>query len=176
MHPLDQFRFCPKCGVEDFVVRNSKAKYCPACGFVFYFNPSAASVAFILNDKNELLVARRGKEPAKGTWDLPGGFIDPHETGEEGIRREIQEETGMIATEVVYQFSLPNVYEYAGFLYQTLDLFYLCKTEDYLHFQAEDDVAALFFLPLEEIEPEKFGLRSVRKGVQIFLETRKKSC
>ena len=38
-----------------------------------------------LNEKKELLVCRRAKEPAKGTLDLPGGFIDMNETGEEGV-------------------------------------------------------------------------------------------
>ena len=81
MHPLELFKYCPKCGSPHFEVNNEKSKRCADCGFVYYFNSSAATVAFILNDKNELLVCRRGKEPAKGTLDLSGGFIDMHETG-----------------------------------------------------------------------------------------------
>ena len=84
MHPLDLFKYCPKCGSSHFEIRNEKAKKCADCGFTYYFNSSAATVAFILNAKNELLVCRRGKEPAKGTLDLSGGFIDMGETGEEG--------------------------------------------------------------------------------------------
>ena len=70
-HPLEQFRFCPKCGSAHFVEHNQKSKECRDCGFVYYFNPSAATVAVILNEKGELLVARRAKEPAKGTLDEP---------------------------------------------------------------------------------------------------------
>ena len=81
-HPLSQFRYCPKCGSNQFAEHNEKSKQCQACGFTYYFNPSAATVAFILNERNELLVARRGKEPAKGPLDLPGGFIDLFETAE----------------------------------------------------------------------------------------------
>ena len=95
MHPLELFKYCPKCGSPHFEVNNEKSKRCADCGFVYYFNSSAATVAFILNDKNELLVCRRGKEPAKGTLDLSGGFIDMHETGEEGVAREVLEETGL---------------------------------------------------------------------------------
>ena len=94
-HPLSQFRYCPKCGSEHFKVHNEKSKQCADCGFIYYFNPSSATVALILNEKNELLVCRRAKDPAKGTLDLPGGFIDMNETGEEGVRREVKEETGL---------------------------------------------------------------------------------
>jgi NADH pyrophosphatase NudC (nudix superfamily) len=65
MHPLDLFKYCPKCGSSHFEIRNEKAKKCADCGFTYYFNSSAATVAFILNARNELLVCRRGKEPAK---------------------------------------------------------------------------------------------------------------
>ena len=75
-HPLDLFQYCPECGSSHFEVNNEKSKKCTDCGFVYYFNPSSATVALILNDQNELLVCRRAKEPAKGTLDLPGGFID----------------------------------------------------------------------------------------------------
>ena len=92
-HPLAQFLYCPECGSPHFEVNNEKSKKCTDCGFVYYFNPSAATVALILNEKNKLLVCRRAKEPAKGTLDLPGGFIDMNETGEEGVAREVLEET-----------------------------------------------------------------------------------
>lgn len=94
-HPLSQFKYCPKCGSAHFEVHNEKSKQCADCGFVYYFNPSSATVALILNERDELLVCRRAKEPAKGTLDLPGGFIDMTETSEEGVAREVREETGM---------------------------------------------------------------------------------
>mgnify|MGYP000800617137 CR=1 FL=1 len=52
MHPLELFKYCPKCGSPHFEVNNEKSKRCADCGFVYYFNSSAATVAFILNDKN----------------------------------------------------------------------------------------------------------------------------
>ena len=125
-HPLSQFRYCPKCGSEHFDIHNEKSKQCKDCGFVYYFNPSSASVALILNKQNELLVCRRAKEPAKGTLDLPGGFIDMAETGEEGVAREVKEETGMTVTQAEYLFSLPNIYIYSGFPVHTLDMFFRC--------------------------------------------------
>lgn len=170
MHPLELFKYCPRCGSSRFAVHNGKSKHCDDCGFTYYFNSSAATVAFILNGKNELLVCRRAKEPAKGTLDLSGGFIDMRETGEEGVAREVKEETGLTVTEAVYLFSLPNTYLYSGFLVHTLDLFFLCKVADDSVIQAMDDVAASFWMPLDQIVPEEFGLDSVRRGVVRFLK------
>ena len=94
-HPLHLFRYCPKCGSDKFTENDFKSKRCGECGFTYYFNPLAATVGIITNGKGEILVARRAKEPAKGTLDLPGGFCDSYETAEEGITREIEEETGL---------------------------------------------------------------------------------
>ena len=54
-HPLNQFKYCPKCGSAAFEIHNEKSKQCTDCGFVYYFNPSSATVALILNEKDELL-------------------------------------------------------------------------------------------------------------------------
>ncbi|MDR0895844.1 MAG: NUDIX domain-containing protein [Prevotellaceae bacterium] len=169
-HPLTLFRYCPRCGSEHFEVHNEKSKRCAHCGFVYYFSSAAATVAVITNDRRELLVCRRAKDPAKGTLDLPGGFIDMYETGEEGVRREVREETGLEVLSADYLFSLPNIYEYSGFMVHTLDLFFGCTVADARRLEAADDVAAAFFLPLSEIHPEDFGLESVRKGMALILD------
>lgn len=173
-HPLSQFLYCPECGSFHFEVNNEKSKKCSDCGFVYYFNPSSATVALILNDKHELLVCRRAKDPAKGTLDLPGGFVDLNETGEEGVIREVLEETGLKVKQAVYQFSLPNIYLYSGFPVHTLDMFFLCAVENTSHFLAMDDVADSFFLPLSAIRPDDFGLDSIRRGLISFLAQRTK--
>ena len=170
MHPLELFKFCPKCGSPSFVENNEKSKRCDDCGFVYYFNASSATVAFILNEKGELLVCRRAKEPAKGTLDLAGGFVDRFETGEEGVAREVREETGLEVVDATYQFSLPNTYLYSGFLVHTLDQFFLCRVKDDKSLNAMDDVADSCWMPMQEVRPEEFGLDSVREGVKRFLK------
>ena len=169
-HPLSLFSYCPKCGSPRFEVHNAKSKQCADCGFVYYFNPSSATVALIMNERGELLVCRRAKEPARGTLDLPGGFIDMSETGEEGVAREVHEETGLEVTHAEYLFSLPNLYLYSGFLVHTLDMFYRCTVADTAHYRAMDDAADLFFLPLDAVRSEEFGLGSIREGLRRFLK------
>ena len=113
-HPLSLFNFCPKCGSSAFIENDFKSKRCEDCGFIYYFNPLAATAAIITNDKGEILVATRSKEPAKGTLDLPGGFCDSYETAEEGVAREVLEETGLKVTSTEYLFTIPNIYNYSG--------------------------------------------------------------
>lgn len=171
-HPLTLFRYCPKCGSPRFEVHNFKSKQCADCGFTYYFNSSAATVALITNERGELLVCRRAKDPAKGTLDLPGGFIDLHETGEEGVAREVREETGLEVLKAEYLFSLPNLYLYSGFEVHTLDLFFRCTVDDTAHYHAMDDAADAFFLPVDHIRPEDFGLGSVRRGLTRWLASK----
>ena len=164
------FKFCPVCGSGQFDQHNIKSKMCNSCGFIYYINPSAATAAFIRNDDGDLLVCRRAHEPAKGTLDLPGGFIDYNETAEQGVAREIEEEIGVKAIAVKYLFSLPNDYVYSGMDIPTMDLFFECKLEDYRRILPADDVEECFFLPIREINPALFGLNSVKKAVGMFIE------
>jgi len=169
MHPLQQFKYCPRCGSDQFVEHNFKSKVCKNCGFVYYFNSSASTAAFILNADNKLLVVCRAKEPAKGTLDLPGGFVDMYETAEEAIIREVQEETGLIVTKPEFLFTLPNIYVYSGFEVHTVDMFFVCRVADFSSLRAADDAAEILFLSKNEINPDDFGLDSIRKAVEYGL-------
>lgn len=171
VHPLAKFRFCPVCGSDQWVVNNFKSKRCQACGFTYYGNPSAANVALIMNDRDELLVVRRKQEPAKGTLDLPGGFTDMGETGEEGVIREVLEETGLHVNRTDYLFSIPNVYRYSGMDIHTLDMFYRCHVGDTNAATAMDDAEEALWIPVNEIRPDEFGLHSVREGLIRFLQS-----
>jgi mutator protein MutT len=170
IHPLHLFTFCPKCGKKDFVAHNEKAKKCLDCGFTYYFNIAGAVAALLINDKNELLVCRRAKDPAAGTFDLPGGFIDSYETAEQAVQREIQEELGLNLTQSKYLFSLPNIYPYMGFDVHTIDLFFECKVDSFNGLKADDDVSEVFFIAKKDLKPEDFGLTSVSKAIEIYLK------
>jgi ADP-ribose pyrophosphatase YjhB (NUDIX family) len=168
MHPLHQFIYCPSCGAKSFAVRNEKAKQCTACGFTYYFNPSASVACFIKDKKGNLLVVRRAKDPAKGMLDLPGGFADMNESAEEVVRREVKEETGLIITDCRYLFSLPNIYPYLGFEVHTLDLFFECQVDNFDHAKAADDAAEIISLSPNKLNPDAFGLQSIKKAIKRY--------
>ena len=170
MHPLEKFEYCPMCGSHHFVANGAASKKCENCGFEYFMNPSSANVAIIRNAKGEILVERRKNEPAKGMLDLPGGFASLGETAEEGVIREVMEETGLKVTSAKYLFSLPNIYRYSHIDIHTLDLFFLCEVEDDSVVAAADDAAEVMWLHPDDIHTEQFGLRSVRWGLITFLE------
>ncbi len=167
---LDSFKFCPKCGGE-FRDNNVKSKACAACGFVYYFNPSSAVAAIIKNYRGDILVSTRDREPAKGSYDLPGGFVDSYETAEQSVCREVMEECNLQVKSLNYLFSLPNIYPYSDFNVHTLDMFYECEVIDFDDLRADDDVAELQFVEIQNLEPQEFGLPSVREAIRRYKET-----
>jgi ADP-ribose pyrophosphatase YjhB (NUDIX family) len=54
--------------------------------------------AVVLDDAGRLLLIRRGREPSRGLWSVPGGRVEPGESGQEAVRREVLEETGLHVT------------------------------------------------------------------------------
>jgi mutator protein MutT len=169
-HPLEKFRFCPACGSSFWGINDQKSKRCSRCGFIYYANPSASVAALIQNENGDLLVCRRGREPAKGTLDLPGGFVDIGETIENALCREIREELNLSVINFSYFQSIPNQYFYSDMTIHTLDFFFRCQVVNFQLMEARDDVSEAFFKPLNTILPNDFGLESIKKGIIAFLK------
>jgi ADP-ribose pyrophosphatase YjhB (NUDIX family) len=64
---------------------------CPDCGYIAYENPHIVAGA-VVSVGEQILLCRRAIEPRKGFWTLPAGFLELHETPEEGAAREAWEE------------------------------------------------------------------------------------
>jgi len=170
MHPLEKFTYCPRCGSSHFEAASEKSNRCDNCGFEYFMNPSSATVALIRNAAGELLVITRRREPAAGTLDLPGGFCDLHETAEQGVAREVMEETGLRVSRATYLFSEPNKYRYSELDIPTLDMFFECEVESLDALKADDDAESCQWIALADIHTELFGLRSVRNGLRRYLD------
>jgi NAD+ diphosphatase len=119
--------FCPKCKNE---LKNDNEHYsCPKCEFDFFFGPPPAAGIILINDKKQIYLNKRAREPKMGFWGLPGGFINLHESAEDGARREAKEELGIDLGEITFFKSYVNDYLYKGTQYYPLDLFFIAPVK-----------------------------------------------
>ncbi len=138
---------------------------CGGCGFVLYNNPKPSGNALVIQEGKVLLV-RRGIEPLKGWWDIPGGFLESREHPEDGARREVREETGL---EVELQgllaiFMAGN--PYGPLDDSTMNLYYLARPVGGELRTGSDAAGAEWFSP-DDI-PEDVAFTSCRNALEAW--------
>jgi len=98
-------RFCGACGAATTFKQGERARECPVCGHLGYPRISpAVIVAVVKGDK--LLLARAQRFPP-GFYSVLAGYVEPGETLEECVAREVKEETGVEVKNLRYFASQP---------------------------------------------------------------------
>jgi len=92
MGVLDGWTTCPCCGNQ--LTHGDGFVECRACEFVHYAH-SAVTASALPEEGGRVLLARRAREPFRGSWDVVGGFVGEGEHPLDGLRREVREETGL---------------------------------------------------------------------------------
>lgn len=169
-HPGTTIHFCPKCGSNHFPFDGHKSFKCKQCGFHFFINTAAAVAAIIINPKGEILLTVRAHAPNQGMLDLPGGFVDPHESAEEALTREIKEELHLDVIESEYLISFPNEYVFSDFTVYTTDLAFKVKVADFANVTACDDISDYIFVAPENIDYSNIGAPSIQKILQHYIQ------
>jgi 8-oxo-dGTP diphosphatase len=90
------FIYCPYCAtpLEVHEVYRQQRPVCPNCRFIHFPDPKVAVIGLVTN-ANQVLLIRRGIDPGKGKWALPGGYMDAGEMPEIALQRELLEEVGL---------------------------------------------------------------------------------
>jgi mutator protein MutT len=167
------FRLCPKCGSAGFLSKDGGRSYkCEDCNFHFYINNSAAVACLIINDLGELLLTRRAIEPNRGMLDLPGGFVEPLETAEQAVVREIKEELNLDVTKMSYLVSFPNLYPFSDIVVPTIDLAFVCEVDGFIAMKPDDDVASIEFIHPEKIDMKALCADSMRQIIRFYQNKR----
>jgi len=98
-------RFCGRCGAPTRDKDDEHARVCPDCGLVVY--PSAFPAIIVAVIRNNRILLARGRRHAKGWRSVLAGFVEPGETLEEAVRREVREEVGLEIEHIRYFGSQP---------------------------------------------------------------------
>jgi NAD+ diphosphatase len=98
-------QFCGRCGARMGDKARERAKECPECGLISYPRISPAIIVLVQRD-DKLLLARSHRHP-QGLFSVLAGFVEPGETLESAVAREIREETGIEVSDIRYFGSQP---------------------------------------------------------------------
>jgi NAD+ diphosphatase len=93
-------RYCGRCGTPTRDKEGERAKECPACGLIAFPRVSPAMMVLVTRGR-EVLLARAHRFP-KTMYSALAGFVEPGETIEDCIRREVREEVGIEVGRLAY--------------------------------------------------------------------------
>jgi NAD+ diphosphatase len=172
-HPSQLFSYCPQCGHKDFRFDSFKSFTCAKCSFNYYINAAAAVAVILKATDGSIVLTRRKFEPRAGFFDLPGGFVDPHETAEAAVKREIQEELGISVGPVHFITSFPNEYVYKGLSYFTCDLAFVCPVPDLSLLKPADDVAEALVVRPHDIDFDTISFPSIVNILKTYIDVNK---
>ncbi len=152
-------RHCFSCGGKAITrfVEGRNRHTCESCNNILYANPSPAS-AVLLIQQGRILLVKRALEPQKGFWALPAGFQESDETPEAAARREMYEETGLIAGKLQL-FDL--VYNDHNPL-KPVNVAVFLAEEAQGNPVAGDDVSELGFFPVDQL-PQRLAFNYIQE-------------
>ncbi len=149
------WRYCPNCSMPlTMKMEGGRERIACAdedCGFIHFGNFSIGCAGVVIRDGKALIV-QRGIEPFRGSWQIPGGYVEADEPILEAVEREVREESGVIA----------KVRDVVGFRHSVggsiggpATNIYLVFRLDYLSGEpsdADSEVMGAGFFSLEEME------------------------
>jgi 8-oxo-dGTP diphosphatase len=162
---MKPFIYCPFCRTElsKSLVDGRERLVCNNCKWVNYRNPLPVVSCLVADPEGRILLVKRGIEPSKGEWALPGGFFELEEGPEEAGKRELKEETGLdgVATELI------GVTTHLSPMYGHLLMVGVeYRVEKYDPKAGDDAEAALFYHPEESPD---IPFESHRNLISLFL-------
>lgn len=142
--------FCLECAAP--LKPSTATDYVCSNGHTYYNNPrSGASIVFMRHGK--ILLAKRGIEPYKGKYGLPGGFLNYGEEAEAAAKREAMEETSLTihSCHIIAAHTVQYIQNETA-----ISLVYFADSWSG-EITAHDDVAKLVWRPIDDIEGPDFA-------------------
>lgn len=99
-------RFCSRCGERTVIAAAGHIRRCPACGAEHYPRTDPAVIMLVTDEEDRALLGRQVHWP-EGRFSTLAGFVEPGESIEQSVRREVREEVGVSVGDVSYVASQP---------------------------------------------------------------------
>lgn len=138
-------------------------------------------VGAVVVDNGRVLLVRRGREPLKGQWSLPGGLLELGESLEQGVAREVLEETGLIVDPVELVELLDRIHRESGRVrYHYVLADFLCRVTGGT-LQAASDADAVHWAQRTEwnshgvLNLDPITVRVIEKGWQMAMQRDKRT-
>jgi 8-oxo-dGTP diphosphatase len=145
-----KLNYCIECGAK--LHKKTTTVYLCANNHPYWNNPRAAAAIVLLKD-HQALFSKRARDPKKNQYDFPGGFLEYGESAETAIKRELKEETGLVAKELILIGWAANIYEENT---SVCDAVFLSRDWEGQPLAA-DDSAALEWKPIDFIFSPEFA-------------------
>ena len=135
-----------------------------------YPRPAVTADCVVVTREKEpkVLLIQRGNEPFKGCWAFPGGFMDMDETTEQCAIRELEEETGLVLSELQQIGAYSKVdRDPRG---RTISVAYLVRIDKPIAVIGQDDAAKAEWWPLSALPPLAFDHDDIMRDAIKVLE------
>ncbi len=131
-----------------------------------YPRPAVTVDAILISKQNSVLLIERGREPFKGRWALPGGFVDMDESLETACQRELEEETGILISDFI-QFKAFGAVDRDP-RHRTISVIFYAFTPDELIANAGDDAVNAQWFPLDQLPELAFDHQLILEEFKAF--------
>jgi ADP-ribose pyrophosphatase YjhB (NUDIX family) len=158
--------FCCFCGksTDKKEIEDKLRLYCTECGTVFYENPLPVASSIVVNEKREVLLVRRMKDPYRDMWCLPIGFAETGEEVKDAALRELKEEAG-VEGEIIKLIDVDTVDNY---FYGSLAIVTYEVKMTGGEVKPGDDASDAAWFPINKIP--KLAWESNEKAIAIYID------
>lgn len=161
-----EMNYCRRCGQQ--LTHQAGTRFtCPNEHEIFD-NPSTCVGIFLVDSDKNVVLAVRGVEPHKGMLDSIGGFVEPKETLEQAVYRELHEEVDIEKDqigELHYLTSGVGHYPYNGEAFSLATVFYWAALPAGLDLKVQDDIEALRTIKIADVNPDELHDDDIRTGI-----------